>query len=230
MRVARAVPQLESPTADTPAALEARATRDARDARDALRASGVRSGERPALDEDEIAIASMLLSGDAHGAIALAARVHGAPIGRLCYLLLGSQGEADEAAQEALVSAFHAAAGYRGEGSARAWLFTIARRTCAQRLEIRTRQARRRELLHVAPPATDDASTLHEEAELAASVRVGIEALAPADREILALRYEADQSFKEIAIALGIDEATARKRASRALARLRETLPTEPAE
>jgi RNA polymerase sigma-70 factor (ECF subfamily) len=172
----------------------------------------------------------MLLSGDAHGAIALAARVHGAPIGRLCFLLLGSQGEADEAAQEALVSAFHAAGSYRGEGSARAWLFTIARRTCAQRLEVRTRQARRRELLQVAPPATDDASTLHEEAELAASVRVGIDSLAPADREILALRYEADQSFKEIAIALGIDEATARKRASRALSRLREALPTEPAE
>jgi RNA polymerase sigma-70 factor (ECF subfamily) len=201
-----------------------RATRPSSSALDPLRASGVRSGECPALDDDEIAIASLLLSGDARGAIARAARVHGPGIGRLCYLLLGSQGEADEAAQETFVAAFHAASSYRGEGSARAWLFTIARRTCAQRLEVRTRQARRRELLRAVTLEHEDASTLHEEAERAAALRVGLASLAPADREILALRFEADLPFKEIARSLGIDEATARKRASRALARLRDAL------
>lgn len=201
-----------------------RDTRPSSSALDPLRSSGVRSGERPALDDDEVAIASMLLSGDARGAIARAAHVHGPGLGRLCYLLLGSRGEADEAAQEALVSAFHAASSYRGEGSARAWIYTIARRTCAQRLEIRTRQARRRELIQAVTIEHADASTLHDEAERVASLRAGLEALAPADREILALRFEADQSFKEIAVSLGVDEATARKRASRALARLRDAL------
>jgi RNA polymerase sigma-70 factor (ECF subfamily) len=38
------------------------------------------------------------------------------------------------------------------------------------------------------------------------------------------LRYEAGLSFREVAVACGVDEAAARKRVSRALSRLRERL------
>jgi RNA polymerase sigma-70 factor (ECF subfamily) len=41
------------------------------------------------------------------------------------------------------------------------------------------------------------------------------------------LRFEAGLSFRELAIACGVDEAAARKRVSRALARLREELGEE---
>ncbi len=219
MRSARALNPIEAVSAEEPGGA------------DPLRSSGVRTRAEPPTreTEDEATIATMLLSGDPHGAIARAARAYGAAIGRFCYLLLGAQGEAEEAAQETLVAAFHAAASYRGEGTARGWLFTIARRTCAQRLEARTRQARRRELMPL-PIETTDASFLHDEAELAASIRAGMDTLAPADRDILALRYEAEQSFREIGRALGIDEAAARKRVSRALARLREALARDAAE
>ena len=78
------------------------------------------SGQRTVLDHDELTIVEMLLAGNRHGAIAACARVHGAAIGRLCFLLLGAQSEADEAAQETMLAAYHAAPSYRGEGTARA--------------------------------------------------------------------------------------------------------------
>jgi RNA polymerase sigma-70 factor (ECF subfamily) len=194
--------------------------------RDDLRSSSLaESGQRTVLDHDELTITQMLLDGDRHGAIASCARVHGAAIGRLCFLLLGAQSEADEAAQETMLAAYHAAPAFRAEGTARAWLFGIARRVCAQRLLVRDRQARRR-LLIGATQLSDgpgvDASELHDAKESEASVRAALSALSPADRELLALRFEAEQSFRDIGGSLGIDEATARKRVGRALGRLRE--------
>jgi RNA polymerase sigma-70 factor (ECF subfamily) len=44
----------------------------------------------------------------------------------------------------------------------------------------------------------------------------------PTEREALLLRYEAGLSYREVGEACGVDEAAARKRVSRALARLRE--------
>ncbi|MEO7096805.1 MAG: sigma-70 family RNA polymerase sigma factor [Polyangiales bacterium] len=195
---------------------------------DDLRGSSLaESGQRTVLDHDELTIAKKLLDGDRHGAIAACARIHGAAIGRLCFLLLGAQSEADEGAQETMLAAYHAAPSYRAEGTARAWLFGIARRVCGQRLLVRDRQARRR-LLIGASQLSDgpgvDASQLHDVKESEASVRAGLAALAPSDRELLALRFEGEQSFRDIADALGIDEATARKRVGRALGRLRDAL------
>ena len=196
---------------------------DERAAFEAMRSSGLASsGARSIVDADEMEIAASLLDGDGRRAIGLCARVHGASVGRLCFLLLGTQGEADEAAQETMLAAFHAARSYRGEGTARAWLFSIARRVCAQRAVVRTRQARRRVLLHDASARALDASQLHDAAEDESRVRDALDTLPVADREILVLRYEAEQSFREIAALLDLDEATARKRVGRALGRLRE--------
>ena len=49
----------------------------------------------------------------------------------------------------------------------------------------------------------------------------------PSEREAVVLRFEADLSFKEVAVACGIDEAAARKRVSRALAKLRVEIGEE---
>jgi RNA polymerase sigma-70 factor, ECF subfamily len=187
-----------------------------------LRASSLAiSGVRIAADANDTRVAMFFLQGDAHEAIALAARVYGAAIGRLCFLLLGSQSEADEAAQETLIAAYHNARSYRAEGTPRAWLYGIARRICAQRIATRLRQSRRLTMLLHEELHGPDASMLHDNAERDAAVRVALDALSPADREVLVLRYDADQSFRDIAETLSIDEAAARKRVGRALMRLR---------
>lgn len=164
-----------------------------------------------------------LVNGDGRTAVAAMARVHGAAVGRLCFLLLGNQAEADEMVQEALLAAYDAVDSYRAEGSPRAWLFGIARRLCAKRLEVRTRQARRRDL------ARDDGrgeqpDTLVEGAHDAAVLHRALAELRPTEREAVLLRYASELSFREVGAACGIEEAAARQRVGRAVARLRERL------
>lgn len=163
--------------------------------------------------------------GNHREALALSARLHGQAIGRLCMALTGSQAEADELVQETLLLAYDSFASYRGDGPLRAWLLTIARRVCARHLETCSRQARLR-LVH---SMTEIAITRHAEApedlalarEDAARARRALEALKPSERDAILLRYEAGLNYRDVAAACGIDEANARKRVSRALARLR---------
>jgi RNA polymerase sigma-70 factor (ECF subfamily) len=60
--------------------------------------------------------------------------------------------------------------------------------------------------------------------ELRGRVRAALEALAEADREVLVLRYLERLSAREVGAVLGVGEAAAKKRALRALQRLRELL------
>ena len=58
--------------------------------------------------------------------------------------------------------------------------------------------------------------------ERATSARAALAAIRPSEREALVLRYLGELSFREVGEACGIDEAAARKRVSRALAKLRD--------
>ncbi len=157
-------------------------------------------------------------------ALAACARVHGRILGRLCMALLGSQADADEATQETLLRAHRGMATYRGEGSIKAWLCGIARHVCAHMLETRRRG---REVLELVPAdeVSEDARVLFADRQRARVIRDALAQLKPSEREALVLRYVADLSHREIALACNLDEATARKRISRALARLRTVVP-----
>jgi RNA polymerase sigma-70 factor (ECF subfamily) len=172
-------------------------------------------------EDDERAIATLLATGESRTAIAKCARLHGASIGRLAFALTGSQADADEVTQETLLAAYDAASSFRGEGSVRAWLFGIARRVCARKLEVRTRQARRAEMIVALGDDARGVDALVDEQRTGARVRTALEAMRPTEREAVVLRYERDLSFREVAEACGIDEAAARKRVGRALDRLR---------
>lgn len=174
--------------------------------------------------EAEGEIGALLSRGEARRAIALSARLLGPSIGRLCFAMLGDQAEADEALQETLLGAYDGATSFRGEGSVRAWLYGIARRTCVKRIEIRTRQARRRTLLQGDDEPVKPADQQLDELRRGEAVRRALEGLRPTEREAVLLRYEADLSFREVAGACGIAEEAARQRVSRALSKLREKL------
>lgn len=171
-------------------------------------------------------IGGLIVAGRHREALSECARQHGASVGRLCMALLGDQAEAEEVLQEALLAAYDGMPGFRAEGSVKAWLCGIARRMCARRLAKRVRRERRLRLVHDAgkPGELPDAAV--EARRRAEVVRAALEELKPSDREALLLRYEAGLSYREIADLQNIDEPAARKRASRALARLRTLLPT----
>jgi RNA polymerase sigma-70 factor, ECF subfamily len=176
---------------------------------------------------DSDPIVALIRSGDFRAAVARCAREHGPALGRLCMGFLGSQADAEEAAQETLIAAFDAMSGYRGDGSFRAWLYAIARRVCARRVETRVRREAKLRLVRgdeVDAPGADALLVARRRAE---RVRTALEALKPSERDAVVLRYESDLSFREVAIACGIDEPAARKRVSRALERLRESLGDE---
>lgn len=173
--------------------------------------------------EPEDPIERCLAHGDHRSAVALCSRTHGAALGRLCMSFLGAQAEADEAVQETLLAAFDAMAQYRAEGSVRAWLFGIARRVCARRVETRVRREQRLRLVHgdEGAPGADVVLAARRDAE---RVRGALEQLKPSERDAVVLRFERELSFREVGAACGVDEATARKRVSRALDRLRTLL------
>jgi RNA polymerase sigma-70 factor (ECF subfamily) len=135
--------------------------------------------------------------------------------------LLGSQADADEATQETLLRAHRGMATYRGDGSVKAWLCGIARHVCVHVLESRRRG---RDALERAglpdEPTTEPFAGRHR----ARAIRRALDQLRPSEREALVLRYVADLGHRDIAAALQIDEAAARKRISRALAHLRAVL------
>lgn len=178
----------------------------------------------PAEDAD---IVNALQRGETRRALALCVERHGASIGRLCMAMLGSQGDADDATQETLLSAHQGFGEYRGTGSVRAWLLGIARNKCLQQLEKGRRRGAKPALAtngSAAEPGLDEALGAKHRAERA---RALLDNVRPSDRDALLLRFLADLSFKEVAAASGVDEATARKRVSRALSNLRKTLRSE---
>jgi RNA polymerase sigma-70 factor (ECF subfamily) len=176
------------------------------------------------MDPSPDPIAVMIQEGRHRDALTTCVRTHGAVIGRLCMALLGSQADADEATQETLLRAHRGMATFRGEGTVKAWLCGIARHVCAHALETRRRG---RQLLEVVPPPDEHGPDELARRQHARTLRDALERLKPTEREAVVLRYVADLSHREIATACNIDEAAARKRTSRALARLRSVLPHE---
>jgi RNA polymerase sigma-70 factor (ECF subfamily) len=178
--------------------------------------------------EDRDASVEAALRRREHGAaLTLCARLHGAAIGRLCMALVGSQADAEDLTQETLLAAHDAFDSWRGDGSIRAWLFGIARRKCARHLETRTAGRAKLELLRDDVVASPDPADTASERQLSARARRALAEIRPSEREALILRYAGGLSFKEVAAACGIDEAAARKRVSRAHARLRAELGAE---
>lgn len=155
---------------------------------------------RPDVDSEIVAAGTR---GDREAAAKLLVEAHAAALGRACMALLGSQSDAEHALQETLKEALEALPSFRGEGSLRAWLASIARRRCARRSEARAQPA--------APAQVTQAGRARS---LLANLR-------PTEREALVLRFGAELELGEVGEACGVDEATARQRVSRGLSRLR---------
>jgi RNA polymerase sigma-70 factor (ECF subfamily) len=168
-------------------------------------------------------VLSALARGARREALLLCAEAYGAAIGRLCMAMLRSQSEAEDVAQDTLLTAYQKLDVYRAEASLRAWLCGIARKKCLKQLESRRRREQKLVLLQggdASPTAEED---LHVRRR-AARAWAALEEVRPTEREALLLRYECELDYQGVAEACAIDEAAARKRVSRGLARLRELL------
>ncbi|NLT55028.1 MAG: RNA polymerase sigma factor SigM [Actinomycetales bacterium] len=135
--------------------------------------------------------------------------------------------EAADALQDALVSAFRNAAGYRGDAAVTTWLHRIVVNACLDR--IRRRKARPAEALgdRDLPTRRDD----HAVTETRIDVRAALDNLPEPQRLAIVLVDMEDLPVAEAAILLGVAEGTIKSRCSRgraALALLLRPQPTAP--
>lgn len=194
-------------------------------------AIGVDESAAPAVEDADREALQRVADGDVDAFAALVERHEQRLVG-LCTRLLGDREEARDAAQEAFLKAFRAAAGYRPRGQVYTWLYRIAVNHCLNRL-------RRRRLVRflslggggergaqgeapIFDPPSDAPGPLDE---LAARrrwrrARRAIAALPPNQRAVLVLARHEGLAYKEIAEVLGITVGAVESRLVRAMRRL----------
>ncbi|MDA3649522.1 sigma-70 family RNA polymerase sigma factor [Saccharopolyspora indica] len=154
-------------------------------------------------------------------------RRHTATMYRVAYRVLGDSAEAEDAVQEAWVSAWRGLARFRGDSAPTTWLYRVV--TNAALAQVR----RRKPTVPLEPTAEliSDRGTVDPEghavrSEEAALVHRAIDTLEPSQRVPLVLRELEGMSYEEIAEVLEVPVPALRSRLHRArttlLARLRE--------
>jgi RNA polymerase sigma-70 factor (sigma-E family) len=146
------------------------------------------------------------------------------PMVRLAVLLVDDLGTAEDVVQDAFSGVFRAWDRLADEGAVRGYLRTCVVNTA--RSVLRRRRTARAYVAPVEPPAAGaDTSTLL--AEEYREVLHALSLLPERQREVIVMRYWSDLSEADVASALGISTGTVKSSASRGLATLRRTLPSQ---
>jgi RNA polymerase sigma-70 factor (ECF subfamily) len=159
---------------------------------------------------------------------------------RACHRVLGDLHAAEDAAQEAFVTAYRSLSTWRGDGPFGAWLtriaVRIALREAGKRKTIRWRDtgaagaeaadpvSRAMDRASVEASATMDPSSLVVRAEGATDVRAALASLSEPYREVVTLRFFGELSLEEIAVETGRPLGTVKTHLHRGLLRLRDSM------
>jgi len=182
----------------------------------------------------DLDLANAVKQGDG-GAFVYLMRRFNQPLYRVARSVLKDDSEADEALQDAYLQAYRNIAAYRGDASMRTWLTRIVLNEAIARLRKSARRASVIEL-HGDPSDERRASADMDERRTPgpeqAAMRVqvrhilekNIDALPDVFRTVFVLRALEEMSVEEVAVSLGIPEATVRTRFFRARNLLRQAL------
>lgn len=150
---------------------------------------------------------------------------HQEAVFRLCYLLLGDPDDAQDAAQETFLRAWHHLRRFDPTRPLRPWLLSIAsnlasnRRRSAGRYVAALMRAFRNE--PAASTGIEEKSVQQTEAN---DLWKAVQNLSMSDQQIVYLRYFLELSVAETAQVLGVAEGTIKSRLNRALERLRKVI------
>ncbi len=159
------------------------------------------------------------------GAIQDLIKTHQQAVYRLALSILDDPAEADEATQDAFVTALSALHTFRGDSAFPTWLASITINLCRNRL--RRRQARERlmralqSLFRLAGASPTHPEEIIVQHESSSAVRKAVNSLGEKHRLPILLHYYHGYSVSEIAQALKISEGTALSRLYTARERLR---------
>lgn len=139
--------------------------------------------------------------------------------------------DAEEAAQEAFLSAWQGLPFFRGDSSFSTWLYRLTSNACVDLLRRENRHSAAagpslddEELPLDIPDSAPTPEAATEQAELREMIEEGLQSLTPEYREVLVLREIHQLSYDEIADALSLDLGTVKSRISRGRRQLREFL------
>lgn len=189
--------------------------------------TGAATGSSPT-DEELLAAARQ---GDAAALEALLVRYQ-PHLYRFGLRMCGNVDDAGDVAQESLIAMARSLRDFRGDSSVASWLYTIARRFCIKKRRRSKFAPAREESLDA--QGTDTAQRLADPApspeqtatnrELAAALTRAIDALDPAQREVLVLRDVEGLPAPEAARVLGISVDAVKSRLHRARVAIRQEL------
>ncbi len=159
------------------------------------------------------------------GAFARLVAAYQGPVYNLCYRMLGSAPEAEDAAQETFVRVYAKLHTYHPDKKLSSWILSIASHYCIDRLRRRHGDALSlddEEVATVLPSrqAGPEESALRNEAR--DEVQAAVSRLDPAYRVPLILRYWHDLSYTEIAEVMGLTVQAVKSRLHRARLQMME--------
>jgi RNA polymerase sigma-70 factor (ECF subfamily) len=150
-----------------------------------------------------------------------------APVYGLVRRVLRDQAQSEEVTQEVLLAVWRTATRFdENQGSAMAWVMTMAHRRAVDR--VRSEQAtsdrhHRLGVRDVEPDYDSVSDTVHTQLEREA-VRDCLSSLTPLQREAVTLAYYTGRSYREVAEHLGLPLGTVKTRMRDGLIRLRDCL------
>lgn len=136
--------------------------------------------------------------------------------------------DAEEIAQDIFVKAYRSLADFRGVAKFSTWLYTIVRTSCISFL--------RKKKMKIVSMDNDSGSGEWEDRESGLKadtieqksrhgmVNEAIRLLAPDDRQVITLFYQAEQSLEEIGRIMGLEPNTVKVKLHRARQRLKEKM------
>jgi RNA polymerase sigma-70 factor (ECF subfamily) len=187
-----------------------------------------------ALPLEDMQLVQRIAAGD-RAAFELLMRRYNRRLYRLARATLRDDAEAEDALQEAYLSAYRAMGQFRGESAVSTWLSRLVINECLGRLR---KSARRQNVVPMVPaeevdvmPAAANDNNSPEKLLVRTQMRSLIERKLdelPEDfRTVFVLRAVEEMSVEETAACLGIPEPTVRSRHFRARSLLRESLAQE---
>jgi RNA polymerase sigma factor (sigma-70 family) len=186
---------------------------------------------RASADEERALIAR--IGARDRSAFELLMRRHNRRLYRLARATLRDAAEAEDALQEAYLSAYRSIGQFRGDSSLSTWLSRLVLNECLGRMR---RQARRDNIVPMVPSSAESEHQIMNTAsadtpdkalirtEMRAMLERKLDELPQAFRAVFVLRCVEEMSVEETAQCLDIPEATVRSRHFRARSMLRESL------
>lgn len=166
----------------------------------------------------DMELIARFLEGDRHDAFRALVERHSAMVHGCALRIVGDHQTAEDVTQAVFILLSKKAPTLKNHRSVAGWLYRCASFVARDTLKLSRRRASREQDLI---PAESEESPW---TDLSVHLDAGMDLLSEPDRHAILLRFFQNRSFRDVGVALGLNEDTAQKRVSRALDRLRKLL------